>query len=494
MGNRFITGMEYNDNLTENEMPTHSTSGDKVFDLFIASGASRQKGIEDIRWEVEQAWQVDKEKTLKVLFYARDIDEGNGERRYFREALKYLLSKGSHTEEIIANLTKPENLVADIVRVDDLVYLATCLIGQRLTRNANIDKIISFLFLMLENKKNGNIVAKWMPRKNSQNQRLVKYMRVNGQIETYSAYRRLITSKTEVVEQKMSKNEWENINLEQVPSIAMKQYKRAFQRHSILQPFLDKVKAGEAKINAKRLTPFDIIHDLLINRNNNGLLRLADLQWQNLKELNDLPAEYRALPIIDVSRSMTMPDFIPISMALGLGMFLAERNPNQVFRDYFITFSGKPQFQKIEGWNMYYKIINALRANWNNTTNLEATFKLILKKATKNQVPAEEMPTHLIIFSDMEFNYCVKNPEENAYQMIRSMYKAAGYQVPEIVFWNVDASGENFPVKFDESGALLLSGSSQNVMNIVLKQVYENPVALMDEALSKDRYSHISLA
>ena len=174
MRNRFIAGMEYNDNLTENRMPTHSSSGDKLFDLFITSGASRKKDIEDIRWEVEQAWQVDKEKTLKVLFYARDIDEGNGERRYFREALKYLLSKGSHTEEIVANLTKPENLVADIVRVDDLVYLATCLIGQRLTRNANIDKIISFLFLMLENKKNGNIVAKWMPRKNSQNQRLVK--------------------------------------------------------------------------------------------------------------------------------------------------------------------------------------------------------------------------------------------------------------------------------------------------------------------------------
>lgn len=223
MENTFITGMEYNDNLTENRMPTHSTSGNKVFDLFITSGASRFKDIEDIKLEVEEAWQIDKEKTLKVLFYARDIDEGNGERRYFREALKYLLSKGSHTEEIVANLTKPENLVAGIIRVDDLIYLASSLLGKRLTRNANIDKILNFLFLMLENKKQGNIVAKWMPRKNSQYQRLVRYMRANGHIDSYSEYRRLITSKTEVVEQKMSKNEWDNINLEQVPSIAMKQ-------------------------------------------------------------------------------------------------------------------------------------------------------------------------------------------------------------------------------------------------------------------------------
>lgn len=213
-----------------------------------------------------------------------------------------------------------------------------------------------------------------------------------------------------------------------------------------------------------------------------------------MKELNDLPAEYRALPIIDVSGSMTNPDYIPMSMALGLGMFLAERNPSSSFRNSFITFSCEPKFQKIRGLDICQKVEKAMNADWGGSTNLEAVFKLILKKATTDKVPAEEMPTHLIIFSDMEFNYCVENPEENAYQMISAKYQKAGYQLPEIVFWNVDARNTNFPVKFDESGALLLSGSSQNAMNIVLKQVYENPVVLMDEALSKDRYSHISLA
>lgn len=46
-------------------------------------------------------------------------------------------------------------------------------------------------------------------------------------------------------------------------------------------------------------------------------------------------------------------------------------------------------------------------------------------------------------------------------------------------------------MKFDESGALLLSGSSQNAMNIVLKQKYENPIDLMFDAISSDRYKHI---
>ncbi len=195
--------------------------------------------------------------------------------------------------------------------------------------------------------------------------------------------------------------------------------------------------------------------------------------------------------MIDVSGSMTIPDYIPMSMALGLGIFLAERNPNQAFRDYFITFSNEPQFQKIEGLDIHDKVSNAMEADWGMGTNLEATFELVLNKAKQGKVAAEEMPTHIIIFSDMEFNRCVRTPEDNAWQMINRQYAEAGYTTPVIVFWNVDAKSSNFPVKFDESGALLLSGSSQNAMNIVLKQKYENPIDLMFEAISSDRYKHI---
>ena len=101
------------------------------------------------------------------------------------------------------------------------------------------------------------------------------------------------------------------------------------------------------------------------------------------------------------------------------------------------------------------------------------------------------MPTHIIIFSDIEFNRCVRTPEDNAWQVINRQYAEAGYKAPVVVFWNVNAKSSNFPLKFDESGALLVSGSSQNAMNIVLKQKYENPIDLMFEAISSDRYKHI---
>lgn len=491
MENTFIKVMEYNNNLTLNGMATHSSSGNRLFDLFVESGAMRYSEVEKILLSVYNAWEVDKETALKLLFYTRDIVEGSGERRFFRLATQFLLTHKEDSEKVLDNLIKEENLKQNIIRVDDLVFLANSLLGKSLKRDKKVDKILSFLFRMLKDEEIGGIVAKWMPRKNSQYERLVKYMRTNGFIKSYSLYRREIAGKTKVVEQQMSKNEWNEINLEQTPSVALKQYRKAFAKHDILQAYLEKVEAGEAKINAKRLTPFDIVHNLMVSGDTKELRKLADLQWKNLKELKDLPAEYRALPVIDVSGSMTIPDYIPMSMALGLGIFLAERNPNQAFRDYFITFSNEPQFQKIEGLDIHDKVSNAMEADWGMGTNLEATFELVLNKAKQGKVAAEEMPTHIIIFSDMEFNRCVRTPEDNAWQMINRQYAEAGYTTPVIVFWNVDAKSSNFPVKFDESGALLLSGSSQNAMNIVLKQKYENPIDLMFEAISSDRYKHI---
>ncbi|MFA7070848.1 MAG: DUF2828 family protein, partial [Sulfurimonas sp.] len=415
MENAFIKVMEYNNNLTLNGMATHSSSGNRLFDLFVESGAMRYSEVEKVLLSVYNAWEVDKETALKLLFYTRDIVEGSGERRFFRLATQFLLTHKEDSEKVLDNLIKEENLKQNIIRVDDLVFLANSLLGKSLKRDKKVDKILSFLFRMLKDEEIGGIVAKWMPRKNSQYERLVKYMRANGFIKSYSLYRREIAGKTRVVEQQMSKNEWNEINLEQTPSVALKQYRKAFAKHNILQAYLEKVEAGEAKLNAKRLTPFDIVHDLLLNTNyinfggkidlefeyeidKNGnlieelvvddyyeddydLRKLANLQWKNLKELNDLPAEYRALPVIDVSGSMTSPDYIPMSMALGLGLFMAERNPNQAFRDYFITFSNEPQFQKIEGWDIHDKVSNAMEADWGWSTNLEAVFELVLNKA-----------------------------------------------------------------------------------------------------------------
>lgn len=489
--NSFIQSMNRNNSATYNGMPTNATSNNAVLDWFFLCGAARHMSEDDIISVFVAAYDENPTLALRILFYARDIEKGLGERRVFRTILSYMVNrKGFSIESVL----QPQNITENLIRVDDLVYVADYAVKE-FGSCSEVHQIIDFLFKMLQNKQYGGIVAKWMPRKNSKYSALVKYMRKNGFIDTFSSYRKMIVNMTNVVEQQMTNNEWDGINLEHVPSLAMKKYKKAFSRHGILKPFIDKVVAGEAKINASRLYPNDIVKDIIGIRHSfleQSQRDLLNEQWKNLTKLDELPKEFRALPIIDVSGSMTMPNNIPMSMSVGLGLFMAEHNPNKAFRDYFITFSSNPTFQKIIGHDIIEKVQNAMNADWAMSTDIEATFRLVLNRAIHNRVPEDEMPTHLIIISDMEFNRCVYNAENNVMEMVRRMYESAGYEMPTVVFWNVNGRIGNVPAQTNDKGALLVSGASQNVINFVLKKGYENLFSLVLEVTDNPRYSHIN--
>jgi hypothetical protein len=219
--------------------------------------------------------------------------------------------------------------------------------------------------------------------------------------------------------------------------------------------------------------------------------QLLNEQWKGLQQLDDLPKDFRAIPIIDVSGSMTFIQNIPISMSIGIGLFMAENNPNETFRNYFITFSDRPEFQKITGADIVEKVKNTMNAPWGMNTNLEAVFKMILRKAVDDRVPENEMPTHIVIISDMEFDQCAQNPNQNATEMIRREYIAAGYELPSIVFWNVEGRIKNVPAQMTDKGVMLVSGASQNVINFVLKKGYDDLLGLVREVVESERYSHI---
>ena len=491
--NSFIQANLRNNTCTANGMATNSSSGTPIVDLFFLCGATRTMSDSDIISIFETAYREDPMVASRILFYARDIEKGLGERRVFRVIASWLFGE----QTMLNNLLTPENLYNNIIRVDDLVYL----VSQELKNKSNpnttaINQIMIFLNKMLYDENIGGIVAKWMPRKKSQYGNVVKYMRKSGLINSYSEYRKCIVSLTNVVEQNMSAKEWDRINLEHVPSIAMKKYKKAFHRHNILKPFVEKVVAGEAKVHAKRLFPYEIVKEIMKGRvmrsdMNDTNRQLLNEQWKGLQQLDDLPKDFRAIPIIDVSGSMTIPNIIPMSVAIGIGLFMAENNPNETFRNYFITFSDSPEFQKITGTDITEKVKNALRAPWGMNTNIEAVFKMILRKAVDDRVPENEMPTHIVIFSDMEFDQCAQNPNQNATEMIRREYIAAGYNMPTVVFFNVNGRTKNVPAQLNDQGVILVSGASQNAINFVLKKGYTDMMGLVNEVVNNERYSHI---
>jgi hypothetical protein len=139
------------------------------------------------------------------------------------------------------------------------------------------------------------------------------------------------------------------------------------------------------------------------------------------------------------------------------------------------------------------------------STNLQAVYELILNQAVKNSVPESEMPSTLLILSDMEFNQATNQTKEilgwgeqskdtwnpTAQEMVKTMFNEAGYKVPKIVYWNIHSRGDNVPVSFDESGTALVSGFSPSILKSVLKGDIISPQQIMDETILSERYKNV---
>jgi hypothetical protein len=123
-------------------------------------------------------------------------------------------------------------------------------------------------------------------------------------------------------------------------------------------------------------------------------------------------------------------------------------------------------------------------------TDLNKAFDLILKTAVDNSVPQAEMPQTLVIFSDMQFDQGVHH-DDSAIEMIARKYQDAGYELPKVVFWNLNAAYGNSPVKFDKTGTALVSGFSPAVAKSILSGNLDDfsPEAIMLKTVMVDRYA-----
>ena len=113
-----------------------------------------------------------------------------------------------------------------------------------------------------------------------------------------------------------------------------------------------------------------------------------------------------------------------------------------------------------------------------------------MKYTNKHNVPVEEMPTCILIMSDMEFNEATDR-HDTAFDMIRRKYTESGYELPKIVFWNLCSRHDNFPVTANDQGVALISGFSPSILKTVLSGNGMNPVQIMLDTLNQPRYEAI---
>jgi hypothetical protein len=181
---------------------------------------------------------------------------------------------------------------------------------------------------------------------------------------------------------------------------------------------------------------------------------------------------------------------LPAAVAESLGIYYAERNKG-AFANHFITFSHRPQLVEIKGKDIFEKVQYCMSYNECSNTNIEATFDLILDTAVKNRLKQSDMPSRLIIVSDMEFDWCADNSNLTNFENAKAKFEAMGYSLPNLVFWNVNSMRRQQPVTKNEQGVVLVSGMSLQIFQM-LKEDNLNPYAFMISVISSARYERIA--
>jgi len=454
--------------LTANGMLTNQSSLDPNVDLFFAIGASRGK---DLTGAFARAYAAEPDVAMKILFWARDARSGAGEREIFRQVLRYI--EVNHPDSLERNLA----LIPEYGRWDDLLAFNT----PRF-RLAAFDVITRAL-------RDGNgLAAKWMPRKGEIANALRKYLNFDPK-----QYRKMLVELTKVVETQMCAKQWDQINYDHVPSVAANRYQKAFNKRDATRyaAWKEGLKDGTSKVNASVLYPYDVLKAV-----EHGDRAVALAQWEALP---NYLGDNAILPMVDVSGSMGSQiggqkgvGLTCMQVAISLGLYIADKQKG-AFKDMWLTFTSDSHIDVLKG-DLLAKI-NQVRRNVGYDTNIESAFRSILKVAVQNRVPAEEMPRYLLVLSDMEFNPAwAGGTSLGAFDLAKRMFEAAGYELPKLVWWNLnarpDATG-NSPVRFDQQGTAMVSGFSPSIMKSILAAKNFSPKDVMLETIMGERYQAV---
>lgn len=503
MANTFINAMgaKSTETRTENGALAYNTTGHALLDLFGTIGALRQRDDQEVINLWVKAFAENPLAATRMVFYARDIRSGLGERKVPRLLFKYMAK--NHPETLRHNIP----LIAEYGRFDDLYTLVGTPLESLMWGEfkAQLDQDI-------ENMRLGkpiSLLGKWLKSANASSAETRALGKATSKALGMSekAYRKTLAKLRRygnVVEVPMSANEWDTIDYEKVPSKAMMNNRNAFERHDEKRfgAYLEAVQRGEAKINSSALYPYEIVERY--NKKNNyhfnydsdfrpvftidGTDTVLEEQWKALP--NYVEGNNNVLVMADTSGSMAGR---PMMISTSLAVYFAERNHGDFARK-FMTFSKKPQFVTLHGSNLMEEL-NQLEMIVDNT-NLERAMNLIVDTAVEHNVPTEDMPKALIIISDMEFDEAEGNRSfwgeplksdynKNYHDIIRDKFEENGYQMPKIIFWNANSRHDVFHAHDELDNVLLVSGASPTTFKVVLDNIDGTAEELMMNTLAK---------
>lgn len=438
----------------------YGTTFDSNLDLFTM--ASRFMSKDRLINLFDLAFTEDKILATSILLYNLDIRNGKGERRIFKILFKNLCLQDSElSRKVLA-------LIPSLGRYDYLFEAyQTPVWDEALT--------------MIKNQlnadlgcENPSLLAKWMPSlrtHNKDNPFAKKLCKALGYSER--EYRKILSnlrSKLNIVEKKLTEKDY-CINYEHIPSLAMIKYRDAFIKYDKVNfdSYLTDLRVGKRKVNTKGLAPHEMVRAILRHDRDTTII---DQMWESQEDF--LEGDHRNILVVaDTSGSMTQPNYLPLSAAIGLAIYTATHNSG-IFNNKFLSFSEHPKLHQLKG-NKLSQIIKSIDCDdWEMNTNIDAAMNLILKASIKSP---SDCPSHLLIISDMEFDECTSGKSNFCYW--KSRYQKANIEMPKIIFWNVAADIHGVPVTKNEADVCMVSGFSPAIFTGILEADKISPIDVM---------------
>lgn len=486
---------------TENGAVAYATSGKRLLDFNFKLSQYRNMYTEDIKDDFTKVFFEDPIVATKFVFYVGDIRGGLGERKVFNTCIEWL---ADNKPEVALAVIK---FIPEYTRWDNLI---------RLMDNKNVSKEVFRIIkeqlrsdmINMKKRKNISLCAKWMPSINASS---VDTRKLANKIctrlgATPREYRKMLSSLRkylDVVEVKMSSNDWGSIDYTAVPSQANLKYNNAFLKQDTdrRRAYLSSLQKGETKINASVAQPHEIVRQYNMEYGSKGLDVALEEMW---KALPDICIE-NSLVVRDGSGSMCSRvgngKTSCLDVATALAIYCAEHNSEE-WKDKFITFSSHPSFVDLSHCKtLRDKLIRCYKESDCSNTDIEATMRLILHTAIRNHCSQEDMPKNIIIISDMQFDGSSSygryswnsgmNWNPSLFEEISKEYARYGYKLPRICFWNVCSRNfDTIPMQRNELGLVLCSGFSTTNMRMFMSGKFD-PYEILLEQINNKRYDII---
>lgn len=442
----------------------------KAGSLFEKRKSFYGKASEDTALSLfQKSFIVDPEISMKLLFYLRDCRGGSGNRSGTRSIYKWLAQEEVYNKWLQVNL----HLLPLYGRWDDL---------RSLFKTPLQTEAATFWATAMLN--GDTLACKWADRKDKPLLYAIRAMRpmINNEatFRKFLAHRR----KNHIVEYKMCSNLWNEIKYETVPSVAMARYTKAFNTHDAerFEAYKRALETGEKTVHADVLFPHDCVRTVRY-----GDKKIADAQFDALPNYMEGSGE-RIIVIADTSGSMSSivsGRIRAVDVSQGLALYCSAKiERDNPFHKKYIQFESESTFTDWGGKKFSQVVDNPAYFNGAvGGTRIDTALMGILRMAQYFNLLQEQMPTTLLIISDMQFHYGVDGNGTEVDKCIEKWIQA-GYEPPKIVYWNT-AGYQGSPATAFSKNVALVSGFSPSVLKNIFAGKDLTPVGVMLETLKK---------